>query len=492
MLFLRPLSFFIFFSIGINVYVYSQKHKSVLQRKYPPLALQKDAEIFRNVAMKMHPSIGVYRPKEFYDKLFSSYMGSLSDSLTEREFRLRSCLVSTELLCGHTDVIYSKEYYKAMSKKKLNFSPYIFIPLQNKVYVIANLNKKADSSLKNGLEIYKINGIGTDSILRHCKRFINVDGFNSTAKDHYIQLAFNAYYPALFGRPDSFVVEYKEGNHTNSCRYPAFQPKTLPIIPLGPRDDSLYIHIPRAAIKYRFLDPDNKTLLLRLTRFSRKGSKKAYRRIFRKLKNNTTENLVLDIRNNGGGSLENAYRLLSYLIDTSATQTLKTRIKKYPYSKYTHGNIFFKLTRFAFVIIGKKIVKNDTDYFVYKVKPRNKNHFDKNLYVLINGGSFSAAALVAAYLKYHNRAVFIGEETAGAIEGCNAGITPLYKLPNTKIRIRIPAFRIVHDVSPDITGHGILPDYKIEYTIKDILAKRDLELLKVKELIHIGNTTRKR
>jgi cbb3-type cytochrome oxidase subunit 3 len=52
MLFLRPLSFFIFFFLGINVYVFSQKQKSVLQRKYPPLALQKDAEIFSKVALK--------------------------------------------------------------------------------------------------------------------------------------------------------------------------------------------------------------------------------------------------------------------------------------------------------------------------------------------------------------------------------------------------------------------------------------------------------
>jgi C-terminal processing protease CtpA/Prc len=90
---------------------------------------------------------------------------------------------------------------------------------------------------------------------------------------------------------------------------------------------------------------------------------------------------------------------------------------------------------------------------------------------------------VGAYLKFKQRAVFIGEETGGAIEGCNAGITPYYKLPNTKIKVRIPAFRIINDVSPQITGRGILPDYPITYSIKDILARRDLELIKVKELI---------
>jgi C-terminal processing protease CtpA/Prc len=88
-------------------------------------------------------------------------------------------------------------------------------------------------------------------------------------------------------------------------------------------------------------------------------------------------------------------------------------------------------------------------------------------------------------LKSTGRATFIGEETGGTAEGCNAGITPYYKLPNTKIRVRMPAFRIVHDVSPAITGKGLMPDYKTEYSLKDILGKRDLELLKVKELLKI-------
>ena len=79
--------------------------------------------------------------------------------------------------------------------------------------------------------------------------------------------------------------------------------------------------------------------------------------------------------------------------------------------------------------------------------------------------------------------MFVGEETSGTFEGCNAGIMPYYTLPNSKLKIRMPAFRVLNDVCPKITGHGIIPDYKIEYTVKDILQKRDLELIKVNEII---------
>src|SRR5205085_3327177 len=125
---------------------------------------------------------------------------------------------------------------------------------------------------------------------------------------------------------------------------------------------------------------------------------------------------------------------------------------------------------------------HDTDYFIYTIRPRRRNHYSGKLMVLINGGSFSASSLVASYLKDRNRALFIGEETGGAQEGCNAGITPYYKLPNTKIRIRMPAFRIIHDVCPKITGRGVMPDYMTDYSLDNILTRKDLDLKKAKEL----------
>ncbi|MBL7931030.1 MAG: S41 family peptidase [Bacteroidia bacterium] len=439
------------------------------------------------VLLRMHPAIGIYQPRMYYENLLSDFIFSLNDSLTEKQFRIRVKLILDELHCGHTEVMYSQAFYKEMNKKKLNYSPYIFLPVGKKLYLIANLsNKKQDTVLKKGTEILKINRIPVDSMINYSKHFVSTDGFNQTAKNHYVQIGFNSYYPTLFGRPDTFEVEYVDNKVSKSFRYKAIQPKTIPPLPLGPKDDSLYKKYKSASMKYRFLDDQKKTMVLRIERFSHRGDGRAYRRLFRKLKHNKSENLVIDLRNNGGGSLANSYRLLSYLIDSSANQTLSTTIRNYPFKEYTRGNFAFKFTRLAYKLIGEKRTSNDTDYFVYRIKPKKKNHFKGKVYVLINGGSFSASCLVSAYLKHSNRAVFIGEETGGAIEGCNAGITPYYKLPNTRIRVRVPAFRIEHDVCPEITGHGILPDYPTVYGLKDIMAKKDLELEKVKELIMSG------
>ena len=477
--------FFVFLLFTFMFFSCTTKKQSLLIKKYPPSDLKSDAELFKNVVLAMHPVIDIYKPRTYYETLFSEFVLSLKDSLTEKQFRLKLKEVVDELHCGHSEVIPSHAYYKEVKKLKLNYSPLVFLPLKNRVYVTANLNKKQDSTIKKGVELTKINGIPVDSALRQCWRYVSSDGYNTTAKEHYIRLAFNTYFPALFGRPDTFSIEYKDGKMLNTKRYKAIQLKNLPPMPLGPKDDSLFTKYKRARMKYRFLDNERKTMLLALEKFSHRKAGKAYRKLFRKLKNNKSQNLIIDLRGNGGGSLGNTYRLLSYLVNEPLAQTLKTGIKKYPYKKHTSGQMWFRFTKYVYNIIGRRKVMNDTDNFIYTIKPRKRNHFNGKIYVMINGGSFSASCLVSAYLKYNSRAVFIGEETGGAIEGCNAGITPYYRLPATGLRVRVPAFRIVHNVNPTITGHGIQPDYEINYSIWDILNRKDLELDKVKQLIKI-------
>lgn len=459
--------------------------QNILVRKYSPVQLREDATVMKNVILAMHPVIGIYRPRKFYEGLFDTYIQSIKDSMTEKQFRIKTKIILDDLHCGHTEAASSREYIKALDKQTYAYSPYFFIPLNNKLYMLASVNRKKDTLIKSGTEITRINGVSVDTILTVCEKMITTDGFNTTGKEHYIKLLFNSYYPALFGRPDSFTVEYKTSEKIKKVRYAAVKLKNIPPVPLTKNEDSLFTIYKRARMKYRFLDAGKKTMQLKITSFSRRRIKSSYRKIFKKLEKNNTENLVIDLRNNGGGSLENSYRLLSYLVNEKEPQTLKTGIRNYPYRKYTSGNIWFKTMKLAFRIIGKKATVNDTDYFTYKIKPRKHHHFDKKVYVLINGGSFSASCLVSAYLKYNGRATFVGEETSGAMEGCNAGITPYYKLPNTKIKIRMPAFRIQHDVCPQITGHGIMPDYEIKYSIRDVLARKDLEIEKIKELLGI-------
>ena len=474
---------FILIAVFLAPYILHAQKKNAITKKYGPSQLIADANILKLVVLKMHPVVGVYKSKDYHEKLFDDLIAGLKDSLTEKEFRIRLKFLIGNLHCGHSEVIQSRAYTKAVRPLELNFLPYYFVPLNNKLYVAMTVNRKRDSLYKPYTEILKINNISSDSICNYTRHFFTSDGYIASGKNIYMRGAFNYFYPSLFGRPDSFLVESKYNNNTRSNFIKAIKLIDLPVMSLMPKEDSTFKCYRRANIKTCYLDENKNALVLKIKSFKASHYKKVYRKIFRQLKKKNVENLIIDLRYNGGGNLMNSYRLLSYLLDSNTTATLKTHVKNYPLRKYTHGNLLFKFTRLGLNFIGSKKRTGDSVWYTQKIKPRKKYHFDKKIYVLINGGTFSASCMVAAYLNQTNKAVFIGAETSRAREGCTAGITPYYILPNTKIKIRVPAFRIIHDINTRPTGRGILPDYEVIYDIESILQRKDLEITKVKELI---------
>jgi hypothetical protein len=453
-------------------------------KKYSPAQLQVDATIMKDAILKIHPVIGIYKSRGYYDSLFSAFKASITDSMTERQFRIKSKQVIEKLHCAHTDISYSNTYVKALKKAKLNFPRYYLLPVNDTVYVLGGLNKKTDTLLKPGDIITHLSGLPADSFYRLGQELITVDGYIRESKKLYAQLGYSAYYLYGLNYPDTIHYRYIRNNETKELKVASLNTLNIPEYNLKRKDDSLFVRYKKARMRYRFMDEDKKTMHLHIAGFSHRKFTKAYRKIFKQLKENKTENLILDLRYNGGGSLSNCQHLLSYLTDTVYEQTTFTALKRYPMQRYTSGNLLFKFTRLYFHLNARHTRKNDTDYYVMKIKPVKKYRFTKNLTVLINGGSFSASCVVSAYLKETGRAVFIGRETGGTIEGCNAIITPKYKLPNTKSLVRIPTFRLVHDVyKKPFSGRGIMPDYETNYRFEDLIKKRDLEMEIAEKLI---------
>ena len=103
----------------------AQKKTDVLTRKYPAEALRADLDLMKRVVLSMHPSVGIYHDKPFYEAYFEKAMRSINDSMSEKSFRVYCKQLIEELHCGHTEVMGSKAYNKAISKARLNYSPYI-------------------------------------------------------------------------------------------------------------------------------------------------------------------------------------------------------------------------------------------------------------------------------------------------------------------------------------------------------------------------------
>src|SRR5688572_20873763 len=97
------LSVFIFALVLIGLQSCVQTKSARLTKKYSPEELKEDALLLNNVILEMHPGVGIYKTKDYYKNLFSEFISSLKDSMTEREFRLKTKLVLDQLHCGHTE-----------------------------------------------------------------------------------------------------------------------------------------------------------------------------------------------------------------------------------------------------------------------------------------------------------------------------------------------------------------------------------------------------
>jgi len=157
---------------------------------------------------------------------------------------------------------------------------------------------------------------------------------------------------------------------------------------------------------------------------------------------NNTKGLILDLRNNPGGLLDQAVGLVDLFVDEGVIVSQKGKLKS--------ENLEYKAT------------KEDT----------NK---DLPLVVLINGGSASASEIVSGALQDFNRTIVIGEKTFG--KGSVQVVMPIgadEALKLTVARYYLPSGRTIQavGVTPDI----IIPLGKIDFAEDAIMLKeKDLK-----------------
>jgi hypothetical protein len=81
----------------------------------------------------------------------------------------------------------------------------------------------------------------------------------------------------------------------------------------------------------------------------------------------------------------------------------------------------------------------------------------------------------------------VGEETGGGWYGNSGILIPDITLPNTKIRVRLPFFKLVQYKHVAVKGTGVAPDVYVGPDWQDILGGIDTKVEKVKELIRQKN-----
>ena len=476
--------------------------------------LKSDIDYIQHKLQKLHPDLYHYISKKDLDYKFDSLRSSITTPLTSNDFYFRLSPVIASIRQGHTQInpltkkLKSAEKKNASSKGTTPLSLFDFELFDNKLYITKNYSK--DSSICAGTEVLAVNGTKPAELLNKYKPTFTSDGFNTTFINYRLAKGFSRYFYNENGLMDSISCElkYKDSIRTLVLRKPV---KAIPSTIKKTKEQIAaakklqqeeskrkrlygYDALKRTYSKQlSFPTKDSSIAVIKIADFVKGNYRKFYKNSFRKLDSLKTQTLVIDLRNNTGGALRDVSHLYSYLAYSSFRFVTKSEVssktslwhtvsfKNKPLWQQAAQTIFipFIIGADVYSFLATNKGKDGKYRFPFpesKLVHPKAGRFKGKVYVLINGGSFSASSLLSSNLQGSRRATFIGQETGGAYNGCVAGIMPVLTLPTSKLTIRFGLLVCQSSFQSKTDGYGILPDKEINPTVQDRINGIDPEL----------------
>ena len=467
------------FIILLQCPLYSQAQEEQLLSKEE---IEEDLQACWTALTEMHPSLDRYTSTAQLKTKLDNFLDGQEPRLSSIAFYNLLSPIISEIRCGHTKLYLPESLYSSIVNEKKLF-PLTLLFEGSEAFVIEDFS--AEGTLLKGTQVLSINNMPIKQFIDTSSKKISADGFITTSQKHSLQKDLIINVVSTFGFPDTFRVELKD--HT------FVELDALNISELHANANRITGAVNANKPLQLELIPEKHTALLSIETFERQlisqndqEFEKFIDNAFKLIKKEKSKNLILDLRNNGGGSAQLGRLLFSYLYHDSFVYQEPIGIAFDADKQFSFDSL---IQNGDDISSFKSRIKQNKDGSIYLYSPNsklmksNKNSFEGNLYVLINGASFSATANLAANIKEKGFGTFVGEETGGAYEGYTAGERCNLLLPNSKLRLEIPLERTLNLVNDNKDGRGVQPDIPIPFSLQDFIEGTDSGLDKLMEIL---------
>ena len=395
----------------------------------------KDLDQLAEKLTTIHPNVFKFISEENFWNLIEEKKNLISSKTTFAEFIWHCDEIIASVNCSHTSV---SGFFQEMEMLPTELS----FPLQTrwideKLFVIDPMNNGSKISLK--AEITSINGVPVIDVLKNIYEHLPSQGYIETTKRHLFNVWSTCLIPYAMNFPNSYTITVK-GSKSSIVLNEAKEKRALHTDPS--------IQNCKKDLCLEFLQND-KTAILTIGSFNYYKVRNSYEYFkdfidssFQEINSKKIQNLIIDVRHNGGGSQSASIHLLRYLVDK-------------PFVYYSEAD-------FA----GKKgKIEGEEPVNPYE------NRYAGKIYFLIDGVGNSTTGHFMSIAKVLELGTILGEEL-GSNQFCSAG-GQLLRLPNTKLIYSVADNTHVSMATtlPDETG--ILPDIRVTQSIDDYLNKVD-------------------
>ncbi len=450
---------------------------------YQPEQMQADLEKFKTALTKVHPGTYTHQNRDEFNQMMNDLMFRTSKPMEAQAFYKIVLRLIANIHDGHTQAYtFGKLGNVINSQKRLPFQVYI---RDERIFIVKNLSSL---EITEGSEVLSIDGNLSNEIIFEILAHYSSDGESRSGMLHWLGGPYKSFYriyPEIFGEQPTYNLVYRDY-------------KTRKIIKTKIEAVSKEVYETRESEKYPSettpeeafnfeINEDENYAYLKISRFFKDGYDEPentypdfYKQCFKEIFNGNIKNLIIDLRNNGGGKASNAAYLLQYFIDqpfTPAKGIVTLGDDKY-FLEITGDTLNLNAS------FGLKLKKDNTfkvtNYELLRdlmnYNPIEEYHYKGRLVVLINGGTTSAAGIAAGLLKEYTNADLAGTETYG-YAGISNGVRQIsIKGNHTETAIYLPLLHAEYTIDEHIQKRSVVPDHNISNSIQDILEGNDAVL----------------
>lgn len=402
-----------------------------------------------------HPNMFAVCGQDRFMSAVDSMKRCLPDSLTRAELYMAVAPLVAMIGDGHTCLRFPHWDGRVKARRRL---PVTF-DIDTERYALT-VRQCIDGTIPKGAEVLRINGTGAREMLERMMRY-------EPGERYFFRLSrVNGDFPYLFMMlydADNYKVEYRERGSRKVKSVTLAAATKQEMDGRMPEDKGDGTQAPAYSFS---IMKDKGVAVMDFRVFEDPKWMGVFAdSMFTALRENGIGNLIIDIRQNGGGSSGVGDELLRYLSTKPFTQFTKSlaritpttmRLKRRQLSSSTAGMYF-----------------NSTDEKEL-IMPRTaaEGHFDGRVYLLVSHKTFSSAASFSWVFKELGMGTVVGEETGGM--NVSFGDIINYKLPVSGLNCSLSYRRLWQYGADEHDIHGTLPDIVVpqeealEYVLKNL------------------------